>query len=166
MKKFDFGGRKLKVNLRSDADQSVFEEIFKDCDYRILDEVIKNASDAIIDVGAHIGLFSLYASVLNPDVPIFAFEPDIDNFLLLKENLKLNNVKNVKAKNLAVSASGGESGFQRCACYLRYLGESAFKWRPAFSSNIFVECIAHAFSRARGRSFAALDGLSCGWTAS
>ena len=54
------------------------------------------------------GFFSLYASLLNSKVPIFAYEPHNGNFELLKKNLKNNRVKNVKAKNLAVSNEIGE----------------------------------------------------------
>lgn len=110
IKEFKFEGKNLRLNLPGDADLSVFEEIFVDRDYRILDEVIRKAKSCVLDLGAHVGLFSLYARGIGCDVPIFAFEPEESNFQILKENLKMNNVKDVVAKNLAV---GGKSGKRR-----------------------------------------------------
>lgn len=102
--KFKLSNQEISIALDSEADLSVFEEVFKDGDYKILDEKIKNAKNLIIDVGAHIGCFAVYAAVSNPKVKILAFEPDERNFKFLKENLKLNRIKNVEAKNLAVSS--------------------------------------------------------------
>lgn len=102
-----FNHKNLELQLNSEADVSVFEEIFVDRDYKILDSIITKASNCILDVGAHIGLFSIYCHCLNPQVPIFAFEPEEKNFQTLKENFKKNSIRNVLAKNLAVSATEG-----------------------------------------------------------
>jgi len=64
-----------------------------------------NDDDVIIDVGGHIGLFSLYASQFCKNGSIFTFEPMVENFDLLSENIKLNNLDNIKIFNLAVSNS-------------------------------------------------------------
>lgn len=91
------------LNMRNDGDYAVANELFLDHQYRYCDEVIKGANQAVIDIGGHLGFFSLYASLLNSSVPIYAYEPHIGNFELLKKNLKDNRVRNVTAKNLAVS---------------------------------------------------------------
>lgn len=96
--------KEVIIKTISDADNSVFEEIFTDREYNILDEKIKDAASLIVDIGAHIGCFSVYASILNPKTKILAFEPDENNYKLLKENLQLNNAKNVQSKNLAVTS--------------------------------------------------------------
>jgi|GEM_PF-824793 len=105
-------GKDVEVLVESDADNSVFEEIFVDKDYGICDEVIKKAGGlsgcAILDIGAHKGYFSIYASVLcGANVKIFSYEPEEKNFAVLKENLKMNRVKNVFAKNVAVTGNDG-----------------------------------------------------------
>ena len=64
-----------------------------------------NPSDTVIDVGAHIGLFTLYASQFCNKGRIFSFEPVKENFELLLENVKSNNLEQVKIFNLAVSNS-------------------------------------------------------------
>ncbi len=96
-------GKIVKVTMRNEGDYAVANELFLDHQYKYCDEVIKKATHAVIDIGGHLGFFSLYASLLNSKVPIFCFEPHIGNFELLKKNFKDNRVKNVTAKNLAVS---------------------------------------------------------------
>ena len=103
-------GKDIEVLVESDADNSVFEEIFIDKDYSVCDEMIKKAGvlGVILDIGAHKGYFSIYASVLSGEnVKIFSYEPEEKNFAVLKENLKMNRIKNVFAKNVAVKGSDG-----------------------------------------------------------
>ena len=64
-----------------------------------------NKNDIVIDVGAHIGLFTLYASQFCTEGKIYSFEPMKENYELLSENIKLNNLKQVETFNLAVSNS-------------------------------------------------------------
>jgi FkbM family methyltransferase len=51
--------------------------------------------DVFYDVGANIGLYSLYAAKLSPSCRVFAFEPESHNFGNLCGNLLLNRVENV-----------------------------------------------------------------------
>lgn len=96
-------GKTLRLSMRNDGDLAIANELFLDHQYQQCDPVIKVAKSAILDIGGHLGFFSLMASTLNPTVPIYSFEPHEGNFKLLKENLKNNRVRNVKAKQLAVS---------------------------------------------------------------
>ena len=95
-------GKEVVFELESEADQSVFEEVFVDRDYRLLDEVIGKATGLIVDGGAHIGCFSVYAAMQNSKARILAYEPEERNFALLKENLRVNECRNVDCKNLAI----------------------------------------------------------------
>lgn len=61
----------------------------------------------ILDIGAHIGLFSLYLSRRWPNARIFAVEPHPDNLHLLRANLDLNNAANVTILPVAVSGTDG-----------------------------------------------------------
>jgi FkbM family methyltransferase len=105
--KFEFNHKKLAVYLRDDADESVQAEIFKWREYRSAENLIKEAEYPIIDVGAHIGLFSLYVLALNPTARLFALEPEKDNFSLFKKNLQLNHAKEVLPSQLALAGSSG-----------------------------------------------------------
>ena len=76
--------KELVFDLPGEADESVFDEVFRDREYRMVDSIISKAK-TIFDVGAHIGLFSVYAGVLNPSARIMAFEPSEVNFALMKD---------------------------------------------------------------------------------
>ncbi|MBI5222016.1 MAG: FkbM family methyltransferase [Candidatus Magasanikbacteria bacterium] len=101
-----FNRRQLKLIRRDDSDQSVIDEIFVDRMYRCLEPIIPSLVNPILDIGAHIGLFSIYARLLNPAVPIIALEPELDNFMLMKKNLKLNCVTNIITKQTALIDDG------------------------------------------------------------
>jgi len=57
----------------------------------------------IIDIGANIGSFSIFAAKKYPHSKILCYEPDLKNFKVLKKNLKINNINSVNAYNKAVS---------------------------------------------------------------
>jgi len=57
----------------------------------------------VVDLGGHIGTFSIFIASNFKKAKIFTFEPDRENYNILNQNIKLNNIKNVYAKNLAIS---------------------------------------------------------------
>jgi FkbM family methyltransferase len=59
----------------------------------------------ILDLGAHIGAATLFFCVQYPNALITSYEPDPDNFLLLKKNL--STLSNVTCVNAAVAATSG-----------------------------------------------------------
>jgi len=63
-------------------------------------------NDVVVDIGANIGIFSLYASTKTSG-PIHCFEPFPENFDFLKRNVSLNSSENIKPHNLAVSDKAG-----------------------------------------------------------
>lgn len=93
----------LKIKLRTNStDLQAFVNVW------ILQEYSKEGfeihdNDVVIDIGGHIGLFTLYSSQFAKNGKIFSFEPIKENYDLLEENVKLNNLKNIKLFNLAIS---------------------------------------------------------------
>ncbi len=64
----------------------------------------------IVDVGANIGYYTLLFSKLTGDAGrVYAFEPEPQNFALLRQNLTRNNRTNVVALNRAASDQVGPS---------------------------------------------------------
>jgi FkbM family methyltransferase len=64
--------------------------------------------DVIIDVGAHIGSYTIRcAKAVGEKGIVIAFEPDPENFKVLLLNVKMNNLKNVIAFPYAVGKSNG-----------------------------------------------------------
>lgn len=107
-KKLKFNNQELTFDLPTEADQSVFDEIFRDNEYRLIEDKIRQAQNPILDIGAHIGIFAVYAAKLNPQQTIYSFEPAPDNYQKLKEHLKQNHVKTVISKNVAVTDQKGQ----------------------------------------------------------
>lgn len=66
---------------------------------------------AILDVGANIGYYSIAIARANPERSVVSFEPIPATFELLRRNLELNGVENVKAVNAGVSDKSGEKSF-------------------------------------------------------
>lgn len=107
-KTISLNGRQLQIEYSTEADESVTEEVLIDEDYKMVRDIIKNAQSCILDIGAHIGAFSLYVRSLNSKVPIYALEPEARNFSLLKKNIKLNRLQNMTVARNAVSGVSGE----------------------------------------------------------
>jgi len=63
------------------------------------------ANSVILDIGANIGAFSIYAATTAPGVTIYAYEPTADFYRLLRDNIRLNGVDGaITCFNLAVGA--------------------------------------------------------------
>jgi FkbM family methyltransferase len=62
--------------------------------------------DVILDIGAHVGVFSIYAAKKWPEARILAYEPSPTNYARLLRNLEMAKVTNVEPFNLAVTADG------------------------------------------------------------
>ena len=106
MKTISLDGKTMSFDERDDADKSVVNEIFYFREYRSSEALIVSAKTAI-DVGAHIGVWSAYASALNPSLKVLALEPDPDNFLELKKTVAINKLSNVKIFQEALAAASG-----------------------------------------------------------
>jgi len=67
-------------------------------------------ADVVVDIGANIGAFSLYAA-RRTRAPIHAFEPCPETYALLLRNLASNRVANVQPEQAAVSDRTGTARF-------------------------------------------------------
>lgn len=70
-----------------------------------------NDSDTVVDIGGHIGTFTVYAASQAKNGKVYAFEPFTENYDLLTSNIKLNNLNNVTAENAAVGKEDGSFRF-------------------------------------------------------
>lgn len=101
--KIKFQHQELFLYCRDDADESVIAEIFQWREYKASELIIKDNKNPILDVGAHIGVFSVYAKAINPEASVYALEPEKNNFDLLKKNLDANRISDVKIFNIALA---------------------------------------------------------------
>jgi len=66
--------------------------------------------DSFVDVGANIGLMSLYASKLvGTKGKVWAFEPNPDTALILEENIRMNKANNIQVSRYAVGKIPGKA---------------------------------------------------------
>jgi FkbM family methyltransferase len=87
------------------SDSKVFNHIFVSKEYHPLIELIKSNKISIknlIDVGANIGLATIYIDKHLPNLKIVSIEPDEDNFNLLIQNLGSLKNQNIEKLNLAL----------------------------------------------------------------
>ena len=98
-------GLRIKIRVRS-TDLMALTNVWMINEYDVEDFEI-NTNDTVIDIGAHIGLFSLLVSQLCKTGKILSFEPVSENFDLLVSNLKLNHIENISPFNMAVSKNSG-----------------------------------------------------------
>jgi FkbM family methyltransferase len=111
-------------------DYEFYCRINKD-DFKIMtiheDDIIKRFTpkegDIVIDIGAHIGLYTIISSKrVGANGKVVAIEADPSNFEMLNSNIKLNQLTNVISLNYAVHSKetkvklylpSGESGFTK-----------------------------------------------------
>jgi FkbM family methyltransferase len=103
-----------------------YEDYYEAANYSFLQKQLKPGMQ-VMDIGAHIGLFSVYTSQLvGTTGKIICFEPTPGTFAILKRTLKLNHCDNVLPIQAAVADKEGKATF--------YVGNTA-----GCNSNSLVE---------------------------
>ena len=91
----------LKIILRGGTtDRQIFNDIYLRKEY-LFKKI--NKKSVVLDIGSHIGLFSLYLS--KKVKKIICFEPSEENFKIFEKNIELNKIKNIELYNKAVYPS-------------------------------------------------------------
>lgn len=67
--------------------------------------------DVVVDIGANVGAFTIYAAKECCEGKIVAVEPIAENFEVLCENIQLNNLRNVTVKQAALDSTSGTRKF-------------------------------------------------------
>lgn len=99
-------GHTMFLDPNDDLSLSINGE-FEPMETSIVKKMVKKG-DYVIDIGANIGYYTLImAKLVGETGKVFAFEPDPNNFELLKKNVEYNGYKNVVLFNQAVSNENG-----------------------------------------------------------
>jgi FkbM family methyltransferase len=69
---------------------------------------VPGKADTILDVGAHIGVFTIKAAHRVPEGCVYAIEPASDNFEILQLNVAANGMSNVQTRRLALAQASGQ----------------------------------------------------------
>lgn len=100
----NYSDAKMDLNLGYFGDFWIFAEGTYEGDWI---KKVKNLvrGKTFIDVGAHIGIYSL--SLFREARSIYAFEAEKKNYKRLRHHIKINSIKNVKAERKMVSDKDG-----------------------------------------------------------
>ncbi len=91
------------------ADEAVLQHSFShDIFYSGCPDYHPAENDVIIDIGAHIGTFSLLSSSKVRHGRVYSIEACQDTFNLLRINIALNQCANISAHHLAISDKDGQ----------------------------------------------------------
>lgn len=86
----------------------LFHQTYEEQVTNVFKKLLKRGM-SVIDVGAHIGYYSLLsASLVGEEGKVFSFEPEPNNYNELINNISLNNFMNIQTVN---SAAGDKNGF-------------------------------------------------------
>lgn len=90
------------------TDEIVIRESFAhDPFFPALPDYTPHPTDVIVDVGAHIGTFTLLAATKAPKGIVHAVEASQESYNLLRINICLNHLSNVQPHHLALTDSSG-----------------------------------------------------------
>jgi FkbM family methyltransferase len=92
----------------------------------------------ILDIGANIGVTSIYLAKLFPDALIYSFEPLKDNFEILEKNIQ--SYKNISAFNIALGSKNGYFKVYYSDDSENFGGASLYSNGEGNDSKSFSEC--------------------------
>ncbi|MBJ06482.1 MAG: hypothetical protein CMO40_05090 [Verrucomicrobiaceae bacterium] len=106
------------VTVNVDMRHQNWYKLYKDgCHEQDVEEFITGflqEGDAVLDVGAQIGMFTaIAAQLIGSDGPLYAFEPDEQNHNDLQSTCIRNQLDNVTILKIGLSDTVGEATFQR-----------------------------------------------------
>ncbi len=129
----------VRCIIRNKSDSIAFLEVFFLNTNDWIEEFKIKEKDIVVDIGAHVGYFSIYSSINAKNGKIFAFEPYSKSFEVLKKNLEINQITNVIPQNLGVTKESGTSTLYFKKNYA--IGNSIYKNTDS-DSNIEIKTIS------------------------
>jgi len=113
-------------------------EVFHLKEYRDLEELKHVAAPVVIDIGANIGTFTVWALRTLRSARVVAYEPESTNFALLTENIRLNKLEaQASAYKMAV---GGEVGERSLAIAGESSGKNSLSFEIGDGAHETVLC--------------------------
>ena len=100
------GGFRCYSNSSEGETMLIYTEIFAKREY-LGDTLSLDGCRYVFDVGANIGLFTLFAKLRNPALVVHAFEPIKATYDVLLRNIELHELTDVHAHNVALGDQEG-----------------------------------------------------------
>jgi len=96
-------GKHVRMFHRENTNDSlVIHSVMIHNEYMV-DNFLYEDNDVFIDIGAHIGTWSILMAIYNPTFKVYSYEAVPENVEMIKKNIELNELTNIKPFNLAVS---------------------------------------------------------------
>ena len=110
---FAAGGHTVSMVAKGQIAEYIWRSAFEKSEQDFAARTIKPGM-RVLNIGANAGLYTIIASKLvGAAGEVHAFEPSSHNFSLLKENIELNQCRNVVANNVAISNFKGRLSLNR-----------------------------------------------------
>jgi len=108
--------------------------------------VNKNENVNIVDIGANVGLYSLYAKYL-PKSQFYSFEPYKFTYDILNDNIKLNDITNVKTYNLGIADKKGKTILNVCLTHdgLNTMGNNPLRFNNITPIEVEIDTLDNIF---------------------
>lgn len=102
-----YGNVVMELDLRDVVQRRIFYHAHEPPELAFVRTFVR-AGDIVLDVGAHVGLFTLAAGrLVGSTGEVHAFEPVPTNFARLERNVRLNELENVRLNRAAAGSSAG-----------------------------------------------------------
>jgi FkbM family methyltransferase len=102
--KFDNVSFKIHVNNSHEFNRAL---TFNSKEEDTLAWLKNNPGLDLVDIGANVGIYSLYFAKLSENSQIYSFEPDASSFTSLVKNISVNSTPNIKAFCIALGSRKG-----------------------------------------------------------
>ena len=93
---------------------------------KVIKENIIDANTIFIDCGANAGFYSIPIAALNKEYKIYSFEPSAIELNLFKNNIELNNLKNIYPIEMAIGHECGTALFKENRSKARFSSGSGY----------------------------------------
>lgn len=96
----------LELDIDDDAKGGVSKTVCRETALLIPSDFEMKPGDVVIDIGAHVGIVSIYLAKRYPGIKVLAFEPVLANFQRLERNVRANKVMGIIPYRIAVTGDG------------------------------------------------------------
>jgi len=80
-------------------DENTIQAVFKEDEYHLFSLPVRDGG-VVVDIGGHIGTFSVLAALMHPTAKVYTYEPCAENYELICETLAINKLQRQVQANL------------------------------------------------------------------
>lgn len=96
----------MELDIEDDPQGTVAKTICRETARQFPPDFPLAPGDVVIDIGAHVGVVSIYLAKRYPGIKVYAYEPVKANFERLMRNIEANKAEGITAINMAVTGNG------------------------------------------------------------